>query len=89
MQFLLTWLVTAISLLITAYVIPGIFIKSLVATAFAAIVMGITNAIVRPILILFTLPLTFFSLGLFLFMVNGITFSLVGYLTPGFSINTF
>lgn len=89
MQFLLTWLVTAISLLITAYVIPGILVKSLVATAFAAIVMGIINAIVRPVLILFTLPLTFFSLGLFLFVVNAIVFSLVGYFTPGFSINSF
>ncbi|XHU96674.1 MAG: phage holin family protein [cyanobacterium endosymbiont of Rhopalodia gibba] len=89
MQFLFTWLITAISLLITAYVIPGIFIESLVAAVFAAIVMGVVNAIVRPILILFTLPLTFLSLGLFLFVVNAIAFSLVSYFTPGFSINTF
>lgn len=89
MQFLFTWLITAISLLITAYVIPGIFIESLVAAVFAAIVMGAVNAIVRPILILFTLPLTFLSLGLFLFVVNAIAFSLVSYFTPGFSINTF
>ena len=89
MQFLLTWLITAISLLITAYVIPGIFIKSLVAAAFAAIVMGVINATVRPILVLFTLPLTFLSLGLFLFVVNAIAFSLVSYFTPGFSVNTF
>ncbi len=89
MQFVLTWLITAISLLITAYLIPGIIIKSFIAAAIAAIVMGIINAIVRPILILFTLPLTFLSLGLFLFVVNAIAFSLVGYFTPGFSINTF
>lgn len=89
MQFLFTWFITAISLLITAYVIPGIFIESLVAAVFAAIVMGVVNAIVRPILILFTLPLTFLSLGLFLFVVNAIAFSLVSYFTPGFSINTF
>ncbi|BAP16948.1 phage holin family protein [cyanobacterium endosymbiont of Epithemia turgida] len=89
MQFLFTWLITAISLLITAYVIPGIFIKSFFAATFAAIVMGVINAIVRPILILFTFPLTFLSLGLFLFVVNAIAFSLVSYLTPGFSIDTF
>ncbi|WP_267383557.1 phage holin family protein [Cyanobacterium sp. uoEpiScrs1] len=89
MPFFLTWLITAISLLITAYVIPGIFLKSFIAAAFAAVVMGIINAVVRPILILFTLPLTFLSLGLFLFVVNAIAFSLVSYFTPGFNINTF
>ncbi len=88
-KFLLTWLITAISLLITAYLIPGIAINTFMVAAIAAIVMGLINAIVRPILIVFTLPLTFLSLGLFLFVVNAISFSLVSYFTPGFTIRTF
>ena len=88
-QFLLTWLITAISLVITAYLIPGILIKGFVVAAIAALVMGFINAIVRPILILLTLPLTLLTLGLFLFVVNAISFSLVSYFTPGFSINSF
>jgi putative membrane protein len=51
--------------------------------------MGLINAIVRPILILLTLPLTFLTLGLFLFVVNAISFSLVSYFTPGFEIKSF
>lgn len=88
-QFLLTWILTAISLVITAYLIPGIMIKGLVVAAIAALIMGLINAVVRPILILFTLPLTVLTLGLFLFVVNAISFSLVSYFTPGFSINSF
>ncbi|MGB5597049.1 MAG: phage holin family protein [Crocosphaera sp.] len=88
-QFLLTWIITALSLLITAYLIPGIIIKGFVVAAIAALVMGLINAIVKPILLIFTLPLTVLSLGLFLFVVNAISFSLVSYFTPGFEIRTF
>ncbi|MDJ0509811.1 MAG: phage holin family protein [Crocosphaera sp.] len=88
-QFLLTWIITALSLVITAYLIPGIVIKGLAVAAIAALVMGLINAIVKPILLILTLPLTVLTLGLFLFVVNAISFSLVSYFTPGFSIATF
>ncbi|MDJ0601074.1 MAG: phage holin family protein [Crocosphaera sp.] len=88
-QFILTWIITAVSLLITAYLIPGIVIKGFTVAAIATLVMGLINAVVRPILLLFTLPLTILTLGLFLFVVNAISFSLVSYFTPGFTINSF
>lgn len=88
-QFLVTWIVTSVSLLITAYLIPGITIASVSVAVFAAIVLGLINAIVKPILILFTLPLTILTFGLFLFVVNAISFSMVAYFTPGLEINTF
>jgi putative membrane protein len=88
-QFILTWIVTALSMLITAYLFPGITINTVQAAAIGAIVFGLINAIVKPILVLFTLPLTILSLGLFLFIVNAICFSLVGYFTPGFTVNGF
>jgi putative membrane protein len=89
LQFLLTWLATAISLLITAWIVPGLVIKGFTAAAIGAIVLGLINAIVKPILILFTLPLTILTLGLFLLVINAIAFGLVGYFTPGFEVNGF
>ncbi|WP_048320750.1 phage holin family protein [Crocosphaera watsonii] len=88
-QFILTWVITALSLLITAYLIPGITINGFTVAAIATLVMGLINAIVKPILLLFTLPLTVLTLGLFLFVVNAISFSLVSYFTPGFTVNSF
>ncbi|MCT7969247.1 phage holin family protein [Laspinema sp. D1] len=87
--FIITWLVAAISLLITAYVVPGIYVAGFSSAALAAILMGLINAIVKPILVLLTLPLTILTLGLFLLVINGITLALVGYLTPGFDVNGF
>ncbi len=88
-NFLLTWVLTAISVLITSYVVPGFEVKSWVAAAVAAVMLGLANAIVRPILVILTLPLTILSLGLFLFVVNAVTLSLVSYLTPGLAIHGF
>ncbi|CCQ51853.1 COG1950: Predicted membrane protein [Crocosphaera watsonii WH 8502] len=82
-------MITALSLLITAYLIPGITINGFTVAAIATLVMGLINAIVKPILLLFTLPLTVLTLGLFLFVVNAISFSLVSYFTPGFTVNSF
>ena len=82
-------MITALSLLITAYLIPGITINGFTVAAIATLVMGLINAIVKPILLLFTLPLTILTLGLFLFVVNAISFSLVSYFTPGFTVNSF
>ncbi|MGL5805126.1 MAG: phage holin family protein [Xenococcaceae cyanobacterium] len=88
-QFLITWLLTAISLIITAKIVPGLIITGFTAAAIAAIVLGLVNAVIKPILILFTLPLTILTLGLFLLVVNAIALGLVGYLTPGFDVNGF
>ena len=88
-QFLLTWLASAISLLITAWVVPGLAITGFTAAAIGAMVLGLVNALVKPILILFTLPLTILTLGLFLLVVNAIALGLVGYLTPGFTVGGF
>ena len=89
LEFLLTWLVAAVSLLITAWIVPGLIIESFLAAAVGAIILGLVNAIVKPIIIVFTLPLTILTFGLFLLVVNAIALSLVGYLTPGFEVRGF
>ncbi|MDJ1178290.1 phage holin family protein [Roseofilum sp. BLCC_M91] len=88
-NFFLTWALAAIALAITAYLVPGLMIASWQAAAVGAIVMGLVNAIVKPILTLLTLPLTILTLGLFLLVVNAISLALVGYFTPGFTVSGF
>ena len=89
LQFLLTWLGTAISLLITAFIVPGFAVASFSAAMIGAVVLGLVNAVIKPILVLFTLPLTILTLGLFLLVVNAIALGLVGYLTPGLTVAGF
>lgn len=88
-RFLLTWLVTAVSLMITANLVSGFGVKSFVAALVAAVIIGLVNAVVRPILVLLTLPITIVTLGLFLFVVNALTIWLAGSITPGFIVTGF
>ncbi len=87
--FLTTWLTTAVALGVTAEVLPGVRVDSLLALAFSAVVLGFVNAIVRPLLVLLTLPFTVLTLGLFYFVVNGIAFGLAAALVPGFRVASF
>ncbi len=89
LQFLLTWLASAVSLLITAWIVPGLIIESFLAAVIGAMTLGFVNAIVKPILVVFTLPLTILTFGLFLLVVNAIALGLVGYLTPGIQVEGF
>jgi putative membrane protein len=88
-HFLITWLITAVSLLITAYFIPGFHLDGFVAAAIAAVVVGLANAIVRPVLFLLTLPITLLSLGLFSFVLNALVIWLASAFSPGFHIDGF
>jgi putative membrane protein len=88
-KFLLTWIVSAIALAATAYAVPGFTIQSPAAAFIAALILGLVNAILRPILIILTFPLTFVTFGLFLFVINAITLSIAAALTPGFDVNGF
>lgn len=90
LYFLLTWIATAISLLITAYIVPGFeFDNNFTSALIAAAVLGLVNAIVRPILIILTLPFTLLTLGLFLFVINALMLWLVGAIVPGFVVTGF
>jgi putative membrane protein len=86
-RFLIHWLVIALALWVTAYILPGVQIDSTQALAIAAVVLGLMNALVRPILTLLTLPITILTLGLFYFLVNGFTFLLATKVVPGFGVS--
>ena len=86
LRFFLTWIVAAVSLVITAYIVPGITVASFPAAMVAAVFIGLVNAVVRPIITLLTLPLSILTLGLFLFVVNAISLSLASWLAGAFDI---
>lgn len=89
MAFLVQWIVVAIALAVTAYLVPGVSVASGTALAVAALVLGLVNALVRPIITILTLPLTLLTLGLFYLVVNGLAFALAAGLTPGFEVAGF
>lgn len=84
--FLTHWLVLAIALLVTTYIVGGVSVDSYTTLAIAALVVGFVNALVRPILVLLSLPLTILTLGLFYLVVNGACFMLAAWLVRGFDI---
>ena len=87
--YFLTILATALGLLVVDIVVPGVDIANFPSALLAAIVIGFINAFIRPILQVLSLPITFITLGLFSFIVNGILLWLASILVPGFTINGF
>jgi putative membrane protein len=84
--FLLRAVIAALGLWLATYWVPGIRIDSPTTLLLAGILLGVVNAIIRPIAIILTLPLTVLTLGLFLLVVNGLMLGLVALLLPGFHI---
>ncbi|MFM7365789.1 MAG: phage holin family protein [Cuspidothrix sp.] len=82
-HFVLTWIGSALALLITSKIVSGIILNSFASALVAAVVIGLVNAIIRPILQILTFPITLISLGLFSFVVNALTLWLASAITPG------
>ena len=89
MKLLLVWLINAAALMAVAYLLPGIAVADFVTALVAALVLGLVNAVIRPILILLTLPVTLLTLGLFIFVINGLLFWFVGSFIAGFVVSGF
>jgi len=89
MRLLLTWIINAVALFAVAYLFNSIHVVNFVNALVAALVLGLVNALVRPILVLLTLPATILTLGLFIFIINGFLFWLVGQMDLGFTVNGF
>ena len=86
MKLLLVWLINAVALMAVAYLLPGIEVSSFIVALVAALVLGLVNAVIRPLLILLTLPATLLTLGLFIFVINGLLFWFVGSFITGFVV---
>ena len=88
-RFFAHWLTTALALGATAWILPGVEVASLTALMVAALVLGFVNAVIKPVLLLLTLPITLVTLGLFYLVVNGLAFGLAAWLVPGFGVRSF
>jgi putative membrane protein len=85
-RLLIVWLINAVALLAVPWLITSIHIDSFVAALFAALLLGLVNTVLRPLLVLLTLPVTILTLGLFIFVINGLLFMLVAAFVPGFHV---
>lgn len=89
MNFLLQWLVSGLAIIITAYLLPGVRVTGFFAALITALILGLINAFIRPVLILLTLPLNILTLGLFTLVINALLIMLAAAIIPGFSVQGF
>lgn len=89
MKLIIKWLLLAAALMLVSQWDAGIEVKNFGAAMLAALVLGLLNAVVRPLLVILTLPVTLLTLGLFLFVINAVTFQLASGLLSGFHVDSF
>jgi putative membrane protein len=88
-MFAIRWMLNAAALMLVAYLYPGVQVDSVGWAIVGALVLGLVNAVVRPILLFLTLPVTILTLGLFIFVVNALMFWLAAELVRGFHVEGF
>ncbi|HEX5486432.1 MAG TPA: phage holin family protein [Limnobacter sp.] len=86
MRLILNWILHALALMVVAYLLPGVLVHGFGSALLAALILGLVNMVVRPVLTILTLPLTILTLGLFYFVLNGLLFYWVGNVLQGFQV---
>ena len=86
-RFFLKTMVTAVAVLVASYVLSGVSVNSTLTAVLVAIVLGLLNAFIKPILIVLTIPITIFTLGLFLLVINILIVKWASDIVPGFTVN--
>ena len=89
MNIFLKWIVNALAVILTAYVLPGVAVTGLGTALLVALVLGLLNILIKPFLILLTLPITILTLGLFTFIINAVLVMLTSRIVPGFFVQDF
>lgn len=89
MRLVITWLINAVALIALPYVFSSITVDSFLTALVVALVLGLINTLIRPVLVLLTLPVTILTLGLFIFVINGLLFWAVGSFIQGFHVAGF
>ncbi len=89
MKLLIIWALNALALIAVTNFVPGVHVEGFTAALIAALVLGLVNTLIRPVLLLFTLPVTLFTLGLFIFVINGLLFWWVGSMLRDFVVDSF
>ena len=88
-NILIVWLINALALVALPYVVPSVQVDSFGTALIAALVLGLVNTLIRPVLVLLTLPMTLVTLGLFIFVINGLLFWFVASFIEGFRVGGF
>ena len=88
-NFLVGLLVTALAVLVTAYLLPGVHVTNFFWALLVAAVLGFLNATIKPLMVIITIPITVFTLGLFLLVINAVVILLASAIIPGFSVDGF
>jgi len=86
---IIKWLIMTASVMIAAYVIPGVTVRSFFSALWVALFLGIVNMLLKPFLILITLPINILTLGLFTFVINGVIILLASSMVKGFQVSGF
>lgn len=89
MGLVINWLASAIVILIAAYILPGVHVENFWTALVVAVVLGILNMLVKPLLVVLTLPITVVTLGLFLLVINALLILLASQIVPGFTVDGF
>src|SRR3989339_244624 len=89
MKTLIHFLVSAVAILITAYVLPGVHVDGILTAFILAVILGVINTFIRPVLVMLTLPLSIVTLGLFVLVINALLVMLASYIVPGFAVAGF
>ncbi len=89
MGFLINWIVSGLAIVITAYLLPGVRLSGFFAALVTALILGLINAFIKPVLSLLTLPLTVMTLGLFALVLNALLIMLTSTIVPGFQVQGF
>lgn len=89
MNFLIRWLLNTLVLMLVAYITPGMSFVSFWSALIASVIFGIINAVIRPIILVLTLPINILTLGLFTLVINGLMFWLLSVIVKGFEVSDF
>jgi putative membrane protein len=89
MGFIISWLIRTLAIIVAAYIVPGVTVRTFWIALVAAIVLGIVNVLIRPFILILTLPINILTLGLFTLVINALMVLLVSAIVPGFQIRNF
>lgn len=89
MKLLIRLLINALAILLIAYLVPGVAVTGFYTALIVAVVLGLLNLVIKPLILLLTLPITILTLGLFTFVINALLFWFVGTVVKGFSVEGF
>ena len=89
MDFLARLIISTLAVMVTSFLLPGVNIDSATTAVLVAFVLSLLNAVIKPLLVLLTIPITIFTLGIFLLVINALIIQLAGWIVPGFEVKGF